>query len=130
MYKELIICILIVFCIFALDYISQSYTKKSVETIMIKIEEIKEESEKIDKEDENKIISKMDDTFNIWNKHQKILAIYIEHNELEKVEANFVECKSFIEQKDYVMAINSIDKTIFSLNHLTDKYSLNIINIF
>lgn len=130
MYKELIICIIIVFSIFALDYISQSYTKKSVETIRMKIEEVKEESKIKDKDNENKIVSKMDDTFDIWNKYQKILAIYIEHNELEKVESNFVECKSFIEQKDYVMAINSIDKTIFSLNHLTDKYSLNIINIF
>ena len=68
--------------------------------------------------------------YSSWlNQHRK-LAIFIEHDELEKVETDFVTCKSYMESKQYDMANAELEKTIFVLEHISDKYSFNFENIF
>ena len=67
--------------------------------------------------------------FKINEIHHK-LSYYIEHDEIEKVETYYTACKSLIKTKDYNLAINEIKKTIFVLNHMTDKYSFSLDNIF
>ena len=88
----------------------------------------KEEIEKLD-EDE-KILKQASENYEKWLKYHKRLAFYIEHNELEKVETNYVAGKSFIENAKYEDAISEIEKTIFVLKHINDKYSVNLENIF
>ena len=48
----------------------------------------------------------------------------------EKIETTFTSCKSFVENEDFKEAICEVEKTIFLVNHLSDKYSFNLDNIF
>lgn len=128
MYKELAICIILVILIFSLDNFTQRYTKDSTNEMSDKLESLKcKIQQESDSEENTKI---MDEIYSKWEEFHDISAIYIEHNELEKVEINMVACKDFIRQKIYDMAANEIEKTIFGLEHIQDKYAFSLINVF
>lgn len=129
MYKELVISIIIIILIFSLDYITQKYTDFAINEAISNLHEIKE-SLKEENVDNKKAIEDAEKKYNRWLEHHKRLAFYIEHNELEKVETNFVSGKSFIESAKYEDAISELEKTIFILQHINDKYSVNLENIF
>ena len=129
MYKELVISIIIIILIFSLDYITQKYTDFAINEAISNLHEIKE-SLKEENVDNKKAIEDAEEKYNRWLEHHKRLAFYIEHNELEKVETNFVSGKSFIESSKYEDAISELEKTIFILQHINDKYSVNLENIF
>ena len=129
MYKELVISIIIIILIFSLDYITQKYTDFAINEAISNLHEIKE-SLKEENVDNKKAIEDAEKKYNRWLEHHKRLAFYIEHNELEKVETNFVSGKSFIESAKYEDAISELEKTIFILQHINDKYSANLENIF
>ena len=129
MYKELVISIIIIILIFSLDYITQKYTDFAINEAISNLNEIKE-SLKEENVDNKKAIEDTEEKYNRWLEHHKRLAFYIEHNELEKVETNFVSGKSFIESAKYEDAISELEKTIFILQHINDKYSENLENIF
>ena len=94
-------------------------------------EEINEGEEEFEGLDEDEKILKLEsDNYEKWLKYHKRLAFYIEHNELEKVETNYVTGKSFIENAKYEDAMSEVEKTIFVLQHINDKYSVNLENIF
>lgn len=65
-----------------------------------------------------------------WEQRHDKLAYFIEHDELEKVETEFVAMKSYIEAKDYEEATSELDKSVFILKHIEDKYDFNLQNIF
>ena len=65
-----------------------------------------------------------------WNEVHEKLAYYIEHDELEKVENNFTACKSLADTGEFNQAICELEKMKFVLEHITDKYSFNWVNIF
>lgn len=155
MYKELVISIIIVISIFVLDYITQKYTDnvineaiQDLNTIKLALKERKEEEEELNEEEneteeinegeeefegldeDEKILKLASDNYEKWLKYHKRLAFYIEHNELEKVETNYVTGKSFIENAKYEDAMSEVEKTIFVLQHINDKYSVNLENIF
>ena len=129
MYKELVISIIIIILIFSLDYITQKYTDFAINEAISNLHEIKE-SLKEENVDNKKAIEDAEKKYNRWLEHHKRLAFYIEHNELEKVETNFVSGKSFIESAKYEDEISELEKTIFILQHINDKYSVNLENIF
>ena len=155
MYKELVISIIIVVSIFVLDYITQKYTDnvineaiQDLNTLKLALKERKEEEEGLNEEEneteeinegeeefegldeDEKILKLASDNYEKWLKYHKRLAFYIEHNELEKVETNYVTGKSFIENAKYEDAMSEVEKTIFVLQHINDKYSVNLENIF
>lgn len=80
------------------------------------------ENEKIKKEAE--------DIYKQWEKRHEKLAYFIEHDELEKVETELVTIKSDIETEDYEELISGIDKSVFILKHIEDKYAFNLENVF
>ena len=83
------------------------------------------------KEIDNKIVSKeIKNIYEDWLKKHDTLAYFIEHNELEKVETDFVAGKSYIESEQYVDALSELDKVVFILDHINEKYSFNLENIF
>ena len=129
MYKELIISIIIVILIIVLDIGTQKYADNSVQETISNLCSIKDKTKQFDKNDEE-ISQQINEFYEHWlNKHRK-LAIFIEHDELEKVETDFVTCKSYIESKQYDFANAELEKTIFVLEHISDKYSFNFENIF
>jgi len=125
MFKEIIIVLIIITSIITLDYITQEYTKESVEKTSRMLSELKQEikNEGINKKGFDNIVDE-------WDKSRIKLAYFIEHNELEKVETNLTNIKSSIETGQQESIDMFIDETIFILEHIKDKNSFNLENIF
>lgn len=129
MYKELIISAVIVISIFALDYITQKYTDNVINDAIKDLTTIKQAMKQEPVKNE-RVLKQASDNYEKWLNYHKRLAFYIEHNELEKVETNYVAGNSFIENAKYEDAMSEIEKTIFVLQHINEKYSINLENIF
>ena len=129
MYKELIISAVIVISIFVLDYITQKYTDDAINDAIQDLTTIKQALQE-DNVNEEKVVRDAGENYEKWLNYHKTLAFYIEHNELEKVETNYVSGNSFIENAKYEDALSELEKTIFVLQHINDKYSVNLENIF
>lgn len=131
MIKETVICIIIVVLIVVSNILTQNYTVDSVEELSNSLSELKVELEKdeenIDKDEMKGKIQSVEDDWK--NKHEK-LAYFIEHDELEKVETNITSLKSFILTNEYSEAISELDKSIFVLKHIEEKYAFNLQNVF
>lgn len=129
MKKEIIIILVILIFIITLNCITQNYTKQSVDILINKLEEVKQE---ILKEDvKNEIVqNKMEEINQLWRKRQNKLAYYIEHDELEKVESKLNLIKGNVQTNLYEETISEIEDTIFILNHIEEKYKFIIKNVF
>ena len=126
MYKEFIIIIGIIILVILGDFLTQKYTKTTVMSLTNKLEELKEnlKNNKIDNS-----IKNVEDINNTIEKSHTFLAYYIEHDELEKAETYFTSCQSYVYSQNFDLALQETEKTIFVLNHITDRYSFNLENI-
>ncbi len=129
MYREIIISVLIIVSIFIFDKMTQRYTDKAINNAIQDLNMIKQNI-KEEIIDNKEVVKKCNEKYQKWLRYHKYLAFYIEHNELEKVEINYVAGKSLIEMEKYEEAISEIEKTIFVMQHINDKYSVNLENIF
>ena len=105
----------------------QNYAKNSINFLTEDFQKIKEA---LIKKDEEESIKLAEDTKQKWEEKYSKMAYYIEHNELEKVSQDFVTFMSYINLENYDLAINKVDETIFALEHIAEKYQLNLENIF
>lgn len=127
MFKEIVICIVIIVMIFSLDMFTQRYTTKSISEITQIFTGLKEE---ILKKDKIQIENKVKELDGKWTKKHDKLAYYIEHDELEKVDTAIVSMKSYVETEDYSSAVAELDEGRFVLQHIQKKYAFNLENIF
>ncbi len=132
MWKETIICMIIVIVIIVGNVITQNYTLESVKKLTDELEELKEDFLKIEQgeKDNEDAKEKMKEIKENWDTRHNNLAYYIEHDELEKVETDLTAMNSFIEQEEYAEAISELDKSVFILKHIKEKYEFNLQNIF
>lgn len=130
MLKESIICIVLVIAIFIGNNVTQNYTKESAKELSNMLNELKENILNIEGEDSNQLKDKMKGIKEEWESRFNKLAYYIEHDELEKVENNLTGISSFIEMEEYAEAISELDKGVFVLKHIQDKYAFSLENIF
>ena len=129
MLKETIICIVIVIAIIFGNSVTQDYTKESVNELSSELMTLRENVNQEDMENE-RIKKEAENIYKHWeNRHEK-LAYYIEHDELEKVETELIGIKSDLETEDYEELVIGIDKSVFILKHIEDKYAFNLQNIF
>lgn len=129
MKKELIICSAIVIAIIIGNILTQGYTKEVVLYMDEELENLKEDllQEEVDTE---KVAGKITNIRQEWEKRYQKLAYFIEHDELEKVETELTSLQANIETKEYKQGIPDLQKCIFILDHIKDKSSLQIKNIF
>ena len=129
MRKEFIICAIVIALVVGFNIITQNYTTKSVETINQKLEELKGKlaQEEIKKEE---VEGRMEEIQNTWKEKYNNLAFFIEHDELEKVETELTSLSAHIEIEEYQEAIPELEKGVFILHHIDDKFKLDIKNIF
>lgn len=131
MIKELIISIIIVITIVTGDILTTKYTNESIVEAKGELAEIKNEIQKNDEEiDSNKVKEQIKKTNENWNKRHKKLAMYLEHNELEKIETDLSSLNGYLEKEEYGDANAQLDISIYVLDHIKNKTTLNIINIF
>ena len=129
MYKEIIICSIVIIIVVGLNILTENYTKESVALMTGNLEDLKKNmiSEEQNEEDLN---NQIENIVNNWNERHKKLAYYIEHDELEKVETELVSLKGNIEVKEYEQGIPNLNNCIFILEHIKEKTALQIKNIF
>lgn len=129
MWKEFIICSVILILILVGNYIAQNFTTKSVDQLNLQLDEL-EALISNENTNEEKVKSKMNEIKDNWNKIYKKLAYYLEHNELEKVAMNLTSLESFVKTSEYADSINELQETKFVLQHIKDKYGIILVNIF
>ena len=127
MVKEAVICVIIVTFIFGLEIFTQNFTKETVSQMTGTLISLKNA---ISQKDNEKIKKDLEDLTNNWEERHNKLAYYIEHNELEKVETAIVRMKSYIESEKFEDAITELEDGKFVLEHIQDKNSFNLQNIF
>lgn len=128
MLKETIICIVIAIAIIFGNNVTQNYTKESIQELSGTLQNLREDLLKGQVENDN-LENGLKKIERDWKKRHDILAFYIEHNELEKIETGLTAMKSYIKTKKYEDSISEVDKSIFLLKHIEDKYSFNLQNI-
>lgn len=129
MHKELIISIVIIISIFALNYITQGYTDKTVNEVKEHLNSIKEELTK-EEPDFEKAIIKADKAFEKWEELDDKMVLYIEHEEIEKVTTAITSTASFTKMKDEGQAVDSIDRCIYLLDYIDEREKFTLDNIF
>lgn len=129
MYKEIIICVVVIIIVVGLNILTQNYTKESIALMTDNLESLKQ-TMITEEQNEDNINEQIDNILNNWNDRHKILAYYIEHDELEKVETELVLLKGNIEVKEYEQGIPNLSNCIFILEHIKEKTALQIKNIF
>lgn len=127
MFKEAIITIFIVIFVITGNIITQGYTKNTVNVMQEKLVQIKEE---INNNNEDKINSKMNEIEEEWKKRTEILSYYLEHDELEKIETEIVILKANIQIEEYKQGMEGLENCYFLLEHIKDKESVKLDNIF
>ena len=127
MIKETVICIIIVIVIIGLELFTQNFTGKTVKEITESFSKIENE---IVKQDIEQINIEIDKIGNMWEEKQKKLAYYIEHDELEKVHTAIVTMKSYIKTNDFSSAMAELEEGKFVIEHIQEKNSFNLQNIF
>lgn len=127
MYKELLITIIIIVTILGLDIITNRYNNKVTENLSNNLEILKND---IKNKNSYNIEEQLDLIFNDWEEYYNVLAYYIEHDELEKVETELTRLKSYYDSKMYDECINEIDTTVFILRHIKDKEKFTFQSIF
>ena len=129
MYKEFIICFLVIVIVLAGNIITQNNTNKIVDEMSNNLNILKEELVKEEKSKEQ-INLQMQQTREEWEKQYEELAYYIEHDELEKVETELTRLMADIEMEEYSMGIENLENCVFVLEHIKDKSAFKIVNIF
>ena len=123
----MIISIILVILIFVGDFITQKYTDNSISSFNEELQNLKNTLIERNQEKANEEIENAEKK---WTDIQNVMSYYIEHNELEKVETNLAEAKSLTKSGDFVFAISAIDKTYSVLEHINEKYTFSLENIF
>ena len=127
MIKETVICIIIVIGIIGLELLTQNFTEKTVKEITASFSKIGNE---IVKQNIEQINIELENISNKWEEKQKRLAYYIEHDELEKVHTAIVTMKSYIKTNDFSSAMAELEEGKFVIEHIKEKNSFNLQNIF
>ena len=134
MFKEFFICAAIILVIIIGNSVTQSYSVNSIEEMNNNLREFKEMiiNKSVDEINQNseEVEAKEKELEENWDEMFSVLAYYIEHDELEKFAKNLENLKTYVTVKEYDNAIKEINEGIFILEHIEDKYSFNLQNIF
>lgn len=129
MKKEAIITIIIIILIFAGEWITQNYTKKTLGKTQDQLRELKEDI--LNTQNNNSyLIEKTDKIYEDWEKENEILSYYLEHNELEKVNTQIILIKGYLESDTPQDSIPDLEEGIYILEHIKQKEAYNLKNIF
>lgn len=133
MKKEILIVSIILIVIIIINIICQKHLSNSIKDINMQLEEISDifRNNYSDKSfDDNSINNKIKSVSKKWDEYEKRLSLYIEHDELEKVDRVIVLIRSNIECRNYEKVESDLKECIFILNHIKNKQTFDISNLF
>jgi hypothetical protein len=65
-----------------------------------------------------------------WKKELKLLTLVLDHQELEKINLSLMKFKGYIEIKNKPLALGESSNLKYLINHIREKESLSLDNIF
>lgn len=129
MKKEEIMTFIAMALIIIGEIISQNYTNKAMNQVTEQLIELKGIAIERNITDD-KLNKKNEELNELWNEKSNILSYYIEHDELEKVSTQIRTIKADFEIENDDAVIPEIEKCIYIIEHIKEKYQLNFKNIF
>ena len=129
MKKEIIIITIIIIGIVIANIITESYVNNFFNQVSENLLAIEEKilSNNLDAENLKNDIKNVEDD---WVDRYNYIACYIEHDELEKIRNEIISASANIKTENYDKSVESIERCRFLLEHLEEKDSVKIINIF
>ena len=129
MKKEFCIITGIVFFIIVIHAWSQWYVKSFFDSIMYDVSNIEEKILK-NQFEAGELEKDIDDTMNKWKNKYDFFACFLEHDELEKIDNQFVSIRANVVVGEFEKGVEEIEKCKFFLRHIEDKDSMKVVNIF
>jgi len=126
-YKEIIIIFVVIVLVLSLDVISNNYTKSAVKELSKELNILRV---KILDENQESAQKQMQKVKEKWAEKYNVMAYYIEHDELEKVETELVKLAADIDMEEYKHCINELETSIFILEHIQQKEEFDLKSIF
>ena len=129
MKKEAVIVGITLVLIFVDNFIIQKYSKWAVGTTTQELDELRKiiSGENIKQQN---VKEKIDEIHENWDKKYIVMAFFVEHNELEKVETELTGLRSSIEEEEYSEALNELARAEYILKHIEEKNKLSWKNLF
>ena len=120
--KEMCIIVAILIFVIFIEVYTNGKLEKKLDVLGGKIGEIEQNLE-----DSNDKIGKIKDD---WKKENDILSLFVDHNELEKLSKslNFIEVN--VKNNDFDEARENISELKFMIEHIKEKNSLELKNVF
>ena len=125
MKRIIVICIVIITCIIMIDFFLQRYVDGVFDKISGKLEEIC-----VNTGNKEVCLKNVRDINGIWEENFGKIACYLEHNELEKVKTQIIVINAGLEVDDFEFVYEETKRAIYILDHIKQKESLKINNIF
>ena len=127
MHKEFWTIMIVIILIVGLDIASNVYTSKVSQELTQELEQLKEV---LFSKEEDSIHEKEKEVQEKWDQYHTLLAYYLEHDELEKVETELSVLKGKIEEKEYNNCLEEIETMTFILSHIQEKEKFSFQSIF
>ena len=125
--REYFIIVVILGIVFSIDYMTDKSLSNSVQWMrdgIISIENKCKENNESQAQEEFYELEKK------WKEEEKRLALFVEHNELEKVSGDIVLIESNFNTNDTDELFQNIANLKFMLGHIEEKNKLKLNNIF
>lgn len=130
MLREICTCVIILGVI-SINWAAQNHTEVVAVEIESKLFDLRETLEKVSKDGPLKFVEdEIDMIYDEWKKSYVNLSYYINHADLGKIDLNLISAKSLIDAGEYTVAMSEIDKCIYELGYMNERYKINISNIF
>lgn len=148
--REIWLLIIILIIIIALELITNFIANRSIDSILGKLSELKENLQNVEKNEEltlsleNKneleleevdkeidgIVEDIGDLKNDWFKEEKKLSFFAEHDELEKISYAITILEENAINNEYNNALENLVEAKYWLEHVKEKDSFRLKNIF
>ncbi len=148
--REIWLLIIILIIIIALELITNFIANRSIDSILGKLSELKENLQNVEKNEEltlsleNKneleleevdkeidgIIEDIGNLKNDWFKEEKKLSFFAEHDELEKISYAITILEENAINNEYNNALENLVEAKYWLEHVKEKDSFRLKNIF
>lgn len=125
--REYAIIIIILMIVFYIDHITSKNLKEAVNWMRDGIVSIEN---KIKENSETGAEQEFYDLEERWKEESEQLALFVEHNELEKVSNDIVIIESNFETNETEKVLENIAELKFMLEHIEEKNELKWKNIF
>ena len=128
MWKEITIISVILIIVIGGDIFTHNYTKKSVEMMHEQIDDLT--TDLINNIDNEELVeSKYNNILSLWEDRFKVLAFYLEHDELEKIKTELVALKANLDVGEYEKGVEELEKCKYILEHVQEKEQFSLMNV-